>query len=614
MMRDSLSAFWMWLSTGFRAAPALSTVGLILGVGLAVQAPAQGYAVKLLVDGVADHDRGLMIWAAVLAGSVLVFRFGISLSAAAVQDTTTDRVHDHVHADLIRLTTGIPSIVHHERPDIADRIELLHKNSRGLANNVNALFAIVAAVVNAAVILLLLVSVHPLLVLLPLVGLVRVWTSYVDGKLRFGAFDRVIRYSRLADRLTRIARSPANAVEVRVFGLQRTLLDRIDQQLTRVRNERLGATRKGMYYELGARIVFGATFLIALVLLAIDTRHGSISPGDLALLVVLGSRIDETAGGIAAALRNTGETIRLFSRYHWLTRYAHDTAWPTATTPVPTELTHGIELRDVAFAYPGTDATVLDNINLTLPAGASVALVGENGAGKSTLVKLLARLYDPTKGTILIDGHDLRDITPEAWRSRTSAAFQDFVRFEFTAGHTVGVGDLPRMDDGTVVRDALEKADAADVVAGLSNDLETQLGKRFSDGIDLSGGQWQRLALARSFMRTTRSDEEQPLLLLLDEPTAALDPEAEHALYDRFAAAAIHSGRRTGTVTILVSHRFSTVRMADLIVVLHHGHIAEIGTHQQLINAAGRYAELFELQARAYRNHRPAATGRTIAD
>lgn len=603
MVRDWLSTLWLWLSTGFRAAPVLSTCSLIIGLGYAVQAPAQAYAVKLLIDGIAHHDSGPMIWAVVLTAGAVVFRFGIGMSASAVQDTSIDRVHDYVHADLIRLTTGIPSIVHHERPDIADRIELLHKRSRDLANNVNSLFAIVTAFINAAVVLLLLVSVDPLLVLLPLVGLVRIWASYVDGKLRFGAADRVTWHRRLADRLTQIAKSPTNAVEVRVFGLQHVLLDRIDQQLTRVQDERLAATRKGMYYELGARMVFGAAFLTAIVLVAIATRHGSISPGDLALLIVLGSRIDEAAGGIASAMRKSGESVGLFSRYNWLKHYAREVSCSLASTitPVPTQLTHGIELRDVAFAYPGSDTPVLTNINLTLPAGSTIALVGENGAGKSTLVKLLARLYDPTHGTILVDGQDLRDISPESWRLRTSAAFQDFVNFEFTAAGSVGIGDLPRMGDLSTVRAALEQGDAVDIIDGLPNGIETQLGKRFSDGIDLSVGQWQRLALARGFMRTAGNPEQEPLLLLLDEPTAALDPDSEHALYDRFAAAAVRSGSRIGTITVLVSHRFSTVRMADLIVVLHHGRIIEVGTHQELITTNGLYAELFELQARAYR-------------
>jgi ATP-binding cassette subfamily B protein len=229
---------------------------------------------------------------------------------------------------------------------------------------------------------------------------------------------------------------------------------------------------------------------------------------------------------------------------------------------------------------------VLKGIDLKLPAGSTVALVGENGAGKTTLVKLLARLYDPTTGRILIDGTDLREIEPHSWRQRISAGFQDFVKYELAAREVVGIGEVQRMTEEHAIEAALVRGDAQPVVAALPNGLDTQLGKKFSGGVDISGGQWQRLALARAFMR------DRPLLLLLDEPTAALDPEAEHTLFERFAEASRVAARQTGGITVLVSHRFSTVRMADLIVVLVDGQIAESGTHDELVARGGRYAEL----------------------
>jgi ATP-binding cassette subfamily B protein len=225
-----------------------------------------------------------------------------------------------------------------------------------------------------------------------------------------------------------------------------------------------------------------------------------------------------------------------------------------------------------------------------------VAIVGENGAGKTTLVKLLAKMYEPSSGSILVDDVPLARLPAEEWRARLAGAFQDFFRFEFRAGHTVGLGDVPRMDDRTSVAAAIDRAGAGEVIERLKSGLDTQLGPTWPEGVDLSFGQWQKLALARGFMR------DQPLLLILDEPTAALDAETEHALFERYAAAARGTGTSTsGRVTILVSHRFSTVRMADLIVVLDGARLVEVGTHDELMAKSGQYAELYSIQAAAYR-------------
>jgi ATP-binding cassette, subfamily B, bacterial len=236
---------------------------------------------------------------------------------------------------------------------------------------------------------------------------------------------------------------------------------------------------------------------------------------------------------------------------------------------------------------------VLQHVDLTLPAGSVVAVVGENGAGKSTLVKLLARMYAPTSGRITADGIDIGRIDVIAWRERLAGAFQDFARLEFVAGTTVGLGDEPRLDDRVAVGAAVDRAGATPVVDDLRHGLDTQLGPSWDDGVDVSFGQWQKLALARGYMRS------EPLLLVLDEPTAALDAETEHALFERFAAGA-REGSADGRVTVLVSHRFSTVRMADLIVVLDGSTVAEVGSHADLMARGGTYAELYSIQARSY--------------
>jgi ATP-binding cassette subfamily B protein len=327
----------------------------------------------------------------------------------------------------------------------------------------------------------------------------------------------------------------------------------------------------------------GAVVLVASVLDA--------GPAAVLLVLAAGSRLSSYIGATAGEIGFLrGIWMDGSRRLAWLEDYAAAVA-AAGDQPVPATLTEGIRLEHVCFAYPGTDRLVLDDLCLELPAGAVVAVVGENGAGKTTLVKLLCKLYEPTGGRILVDGRPLGRMDADAWRSRLAGAFQDFFRFELRARHSVGVGDLPRLDDEPAVAAAVGRAGAGDVVDDLAAGLDTQLGPIWPQGVEVSFGQWQKLALARGFMRTG------PLLLVLDEPTAALDAETEHALFERYAAAA----RDGGGITLLVSHRFSTVRMADLIVVLDGARLVEVGSHADLVARGGTYAELYGIQAAAYR-------------
>jgi ATP-binding cassette, subfamily B, bacterial len=326
------------------------------------------------------------------------------------------------------------------------------------------------------------------------------------------------------------------------------------------------------------------------------------------LVLAAGANLSRYLGMTAAQADFLRWCMDAASRLVWLERYA-DAHRRRADAQVPARIERGIRVDDVSFRYPGTEKWVLRNVSLDLPAGAVVAVVGENGAGKTTLVKLLCRFYEPTEGRITIDGVDLARLPAERWRDRLAGAFQDFMRFELVARTTIGVGDLPRAEEEPAVERAVERGGAGDVVRRLPRGLATQLGPTWREGVELSFGQWQKLALARGFMR------DDPLLLVLDEPTAALDAETEHALFERFAAAARDGGaaptrasepRASGRITVLVSHRFSTVRMADLIVVLDGSRVAEVGSHDELIARGGLYAELYGIQARAYGTERRA--------
>jgi ATP-binding cassette subfamily B protein len=337
--------------------------------------------------------------------------------------------------------------------------------------------------------------------------------------------------------------------------------------------------------------VFGAAYVGAIVFVA----FGLGAPAAQVLLVLAaGSRLSAYVSGTVGELGFLrGFWMDGSRRLAWLEDYAASLT-ASADAPVPDALRTGIRLDHVSFSYPGTARLALEDISLTLPAGSVVAIVGENGAGKTTLIKLLAKLYEPTSGSIVVDDVPLARLRADEWRTRLAGAFQDFFRFEFVARHTVGVGDVPRLDEEPAVVAAVGRAGADDVVARLAAGLDTQLGPTWPGGVDVSFGQWQKLALARGFMR------DRPLLLVLDEPTAALDAETEHALFERYAAAA-RGAAGEGRITILVSHRFSTVRMADRIVVMDGAHVVETGPHDALMAKRGTYAELYAIQAAAYR-------------
>ncbi|MES1244564.1 MAG: ABC transporter ATP-binding protein, partial [Acidobacteriota bacterium] len=398
---------------------------------------------------------------------------------------------------------------------------------------------------------------------------------------------------RLARHLFTLATTAAPGKEVRVTGIGGRLAGERREAWERWYGPIASARWGSAVWHTLAWAVFGGAWVGAVVFVASGLRAAA---GDVLLVLAAGARLSAYIGatvGEIGFLR--GIWMDGSQRLAWLEDYAASLA-AHADLPVPARLHQGIRFDHVSFAYPGTDRLVLEDVTLELPAGMVVAVVGENGAGKTTLVKLLARLYEPTSGAIHVDGQPLARMRADAWRERLAGAFQDFFRFELPARQSIGVGDLPRLDEEPAVLQAVERAGAEDVLARWPAGLDTQLGPTWPGGVDVSFGQWQKLALARGFMR------DHPLLLVLDEPTAALDAETEHALFERYAAAARRDATAAdGRITILVSHRFSTVRMADLIVVLDGARVVETGTHEALMVAGGQYAALYGIQAAAYR-------------
>ena len=587
----ALASIWRLCKLGYRHEPALIVTAFSLALLAALPDALVAYWFKLLGDGAVDGDwNRVRIAVLALALSATGTWFLLTVSTR-VQRRFRDKVTIALESHVATLLASITTIAHQERPEYLDRLSVLRNQVFMLDHMYLSLFSTCGWLLRLGITLVLLVAIHPALALLALFALPPVLTSSWRPAVERRAQERGAASNRLARHLFDMATVASPGKDVRVTG--------IADRLVRLRREAwaagsapiMSARWASAAWHAAAWAIFGAGYVAAIVFVA----SGLNAPtGDVLLALAAGARLSFYVGaavGEIGFLR--GVWMDSARRLAWLEDYAAAMA-TTANRPAPERIVEGIRLEHVSFAYPGTGRLVLEDVDLALPAGTVVAIVGENGAGKSTLVKLLAKLYAPTSGRILVDGTDLAGVSATAWRARLAGAFQDFFRFELRARQSVGVGDLPRIEDEPAVVTAVARAGAADVIERLPIGLDTQLGPTWPGGVEMSFGQWQKLALARGFMR------DRPLVLVLDEPTAALDAETEHALFERYAAAA-RADDGAGRITILVSHRFSTVRMADVIVVLDGARVVEQGPHEALMARRGQYAELYAIQAAAYR-------------
>jgi ATP-binding cassette subfamily B protein len=587
-MPPALSSMWRVLKLGYRHEPGMLLAAFALSQLAALPDALAAVWLKLLGEGVLRGDRRLLVAAALALGLTATATWFLTTVSTRVQRRFRDKVTIALEAHVARLQAGIATIAHQERPEYLDRLSVLRNQVFVLDHMYMSLFSTCGWILRLAVVIGLLMSIHPALALLAVFALPTVFTSTWRPGVERTVEEHGAPASRLAAHLFTTATTAPPGKEVRVTGIGERLVRERRAAWERWYGPVAATRRTSAAWHALAWTIFAAAYVGAIVFVSSGLQA---PPGDVLLVLAAGSRLSAYIGatvGEIGFLR--GIWMDGSRRLAWLEDYAASLV-ATADQPAPTRLRDGIRLEGVSFAYPGTDRLVLESVDLELPAGNVIALVGENGAGKTTLVKLLCKLYEPTAGRILVDGAPLAAIRADAWRSRLAGAFQDFFRFELPARHSVGVGDVPRRDDVEAVGRAVVRAGAEDVVARLPAGLDTQLGPTWPGGVEVSFGQWQKIALARGFMR------EQPLLLVLDEPTAALDAETEHALFERYAAAA----RGREGITILVSHRFSTVRMADLIVVLDGSRVAQVDTHDALMAGGGPYAELYGIQAAAYR-------------
>lgn len=592
----ALPSMWRAVKRGFAAEPALLAIAFALSLVAALPDALMALWLKLLADGMLEEVPTLVtVAAAGLAGSATL-TWVLRVVSDRTQRRFRDRVTIALESHVAELQASVATVEHHERPDYLDRLAILRDQVFVLDHMYMSLFTTCGWILRLAVTIGLLVSIHPLLATLALFALPTVATSSWRPVVERAAEEAGAQAQRLARHLFDTATTAPPGKEVRVTGIgDRLVRDRRaawNRWYARVAKARWGSAA----WHTAGWAVFAIGYVSAVVFVSTVV---DASPGEVLLVLAAGSRL---SAYVSATVGEIGFLRGIWmdgsKRLAWLEDYAAAKA-EQADLPVPDVIEHGISLRNVSFAYPGTDKLVLKDVDLDLPAGAVVALVGENGAGKSTLVKLLAKMYEPLSGRILVDGGELARMPAAAWRDRLAGAFQDFFRFEFPAQRTVGIGDVARAEERAAVETAIGRAGAEDVVEGLTDGLDTQLGPTWPNGVEVSFGQWQKLSLARGFMR------DQPLLLVLDEPTAALDAETEHALFERYANAAQGRAEAKGRITLLVSHRFSTVRMAELIVVMDGARVVEVGSHEELMVAGGQYAELYAIQARAYRWEQP---------
>lgn len=592
-MREMFSGVGKLLSAAWRIDARKTVVATFLMLALAASAALLAVALGMMTDAVigGDATEAAVLGAVVALLAILAQSSGQFAMVAYFE--LSELIELDLHRELLAVSNGSEGIGHHERPEQADELTVLVQDSGQFRSSMESLFQaatmVLAVVLGAAI----LAWQSPLLLLLPVAAAVPLFT----GRLAESALERaktaVAEPTRVALNLFQATTTARYAGELRVFGVEKELRQRYASLWRTATLGLYGAHLKAMALRAAGQVVFGLAYVGAVLLVVRNAIAGQQSVGEVVLVIVLATQVNQQVTGAVTQLQQLQRLANTYLRLDRL-RDAVAGAGSLADQPVPDRLVTGIAFENVSFSYPSAERPTLRDVNLTLAAGSTVAIVGENGAGKTTLVKLLCGFYQPTAGRILVDGVDLRRLPVERWRERMAAGFQDFVRYEIRALEAVGVGDVARVSDEAAVNDALVKAHSTDVLRALPDGLSTQLGTSYADGAELSGGQWQKLALGRALMR------DNPMLLLLDEPTSALDPQAEHELFERYAEHARRTSARTGAITVLISHRFSTARMADKIIVVGDGQLLEVGDHDTLMRAGGSYAEMFAIQAKAY--------------
>jgi ATP-binding cassette subfamily B protein len=526
-----------------------------------------------------------------LVGTEMTLAMLIGILSRAVDyfdNLLADRYTHHVSVEVMSKAASL-DVTAYEDPVFYDRLERARVQATDRLAMIQQMGRLIQQTVTAVAFSAVLIRYSPLLLLLLIAGIIPAFLG--ESHFAFLTYAKNFHqtpWRRQMDYLRQVGGSKEAAKELKLFNLSNYLTDRFTGLSQKICEENIALNRRRLFWGGLLAILGQLGYYGAYAYSIFRTIQGRYSVGDLTLITtaIMQSMANiqqafSTASGVADQALFLTDLIAFFEMKPRVESKA-------GGIPAPHPVTRGFEFRNVSFVYPGTNRRILSDFNFTLCPGERVALIGENGQGKTTLVKLITRLYDPTEGQILLDGIDLREYDLAALHSEIGVIFQDFMRYEMTARENIVVGRIEVEHSQEEIEYAADKSMAAGVVATLPGGYDQMLGRRFDGGVDLSGGEWQKLALARAYLRDAQ-------LLILDEPTASLDARSEFEVFQRFAELTF------GKMALVISHRFSTVRMADRIVVLEAGRIVEEGSHAELIALGGRYASMFEMQAASYR-------------
>lgn len=571
----------------WQTSPGLATATILLRLIPATLSVTQLWVGKLIIDGVVNRSPRIWVYLGVEIAMVVVSDL-LGRAINLCDSLMGDRFTNHVSLKLMEHAREL-DLVSFEDPVFYDKLERARRQTTSRLGMIAQMAMMVQQVVTLIMLSAVIVSFSPWFLVLLIAAVIPAFLG--ETKFAMLAYSMLYRWTperRELDYLRMLGASNQSAKEVKIFGLGDHLIQRSRLLFDRFYTENKALAIKRAATGSALNLLPTAGYYGAYALILARTLAGRLTVGDLTFLVGAFARSRSMIESIFSGFNNVAEqALYIKDLFDFFETKPSIQSVPNAL-PAPRPIRSGFEFREVSFAYSGSSKKVLDRVNFRFEAHERIALIGENGAGKTTLVKLLARLYDPTEGEILLDGIDLREYSVEDLRQEIGVIFQDYMRYDMAAGENIGFGRIEEMGNQARIEDAAHKSLAEQVIGTLQGGYRQMLGRRFEGGVDLSAGQWQKIALGRAYMRDAQ-------VLILDEPTASLDARAEYEVFLRFA------DLTRDKMAVLISHRFSTVRMADRILVLENGRILEQGTHRQLVVLGGRYAELFELQAAGYR-------------